>query len=509
MRKFEESWQRIYNLFIIVAVALLCWNCNGKVHELVLLHTNDSHGSILPMDGLGGMAERATFVRMVREKHAGVLLVDAGDLNTGQAISNMFDARPDIESYNYMKYDAVTVGNHEFDKPVTTLFRQMQWADFPFVISNISYQDKVLGVRYLVEKINGIKVGIFGLTTKYTKNISVYAQNMRFLDEVEVARKMVEQLKTQKVDVIIGLVHLGFTETTPDFITSCKLAERVSGIDILVDGHSHSYIEKPVRVNDTWIVTANQSGRFVGQGILKVKQGKLLDFDWEPVKITGFQPDSGLLHQLEPYIEAANKDLLTVVGEATEEFALFQNGENMARYQETALGDLVADALKWKADELNLKADFALINSGGIRDGLTAGKITKGEIFSILPFANELEVVSIKGADVRRMFDFIASVVPGNGAFAQISGEVKVVYDRQAQQVKSLMIGGQSIDNERIYQMATCDYVASGKDGYVNGLGYVLGREKTSRLLSEVLMDYIRLKGVISPQTDGRIQIIK
>ena len=237
----------------VLAFGVAACGHTGQVHEIVLLNTNDSHGSILPVDSIGGMAERATFIQEVRKQNPYVLLVDAGDINAGQPVSNMADALPDIVAYNYMKYDAATAGNHEFDKPVKVLLKQIQEADFPFVISNVEMDGKLLGEEYLVKRVDGIKVGLFGLTTSYTANLSVGAQDLVFKNEVETARRMVKLLKEKKVDVIIGLVHLGFTETTPDFITSRKLAAQVDGIDILVDGHSHSYIEKPEKVNDTWI----------------------------------------------------------------------------------------------------------------------------------------------------------------------------------------------------------------------------------------------------------------
>ena len=494
-----------------VSVGMLAWgmlSCESRTKELVLLHTNDSHGSIVAVDSLGGMAERATFIREIREKTPWVLLVDAGDINTGQAVSNKFDAKPDFECYNYMGYDAMAVGNHEFDKPVTVLLQQMKWADFPFLTSNIQYQGKTLGQDYLIKHINGIKVGLFGITTKSTENISIYAGDVVFEDEIRSARRMVKELKKQKADVIIGLVHLGFTMNTPDFVTSKKLAEEVDGIDILVDGHSHSYIEAPLKVKQTWIVTANQSGRYVGEGKLKVKDGKLIGFDWQAIKIKGIQPDSVLLRKLHFFIDSTNKDLKTVIGVATQEYALFKEGINIARYGESALGDLVADALVWKArEDLKLKVDFGLTNSGGIRESLPGGDITKGNVLAVLPFTNTLEVVEMKGSDVKRLFAYIAAVEPGNGAFAQVSREVKVVYDRNARQVKSLLIQGKPIVDSAVYFMATCDYVAAGKDGYDAGLDKQLKKESTSRLLSEVLMDYISSKGEISPETDGRIQI--
>ena len=508
-----RMFRRRIGVGVVLAVfalgAVACGH-TGKVHEIVLLNTNDSHGSILPVDSIGGMAERATFIREVREQNPDVLLVDAGDINAGQPISNMADALPDIVSYNYMKYDAVTAGNHEFDKPINVLLKQMKEADFPFVVSNVEMNGKLLGEEYLVKQVDGIKVGLFGLTTSNTANLSVGAKGLVFKDEVETARNMVKLLQEKKVDVIIGLVHLGFTETTPDFITSRKLAAQVDGIDILVDGHSHSYIEKPEKVNNTWIVTANQSGRYVGEGKLTVKDGKLIDFSWKPVLIKGFAPDTALLRLLEPFVDAANRDLNTVVGVATDEFALYKDGRNTARYGETALGDLIADAFKWKTvEKLKLPADFGLTNSGGIREGFPAGEITKGNILTTLPFSNVLEVVALKGSDVRRLFDFLATVTPGNGAFAQVSKEVKVEYDRKNKKVVSLSINNKPVVDTMTYYMATCDYVAAGKDGYDAGLGEITNRENTSLLIAEVVIDYIKAQGKITPETDGRIKIVK
>lgn len=499
-------------LGISFALALLagvhaCKNNAGE-REIILLHTNDSHGSILPVDGMGGMAERATFIKMVRKNNPYVLLVDAGDINTGQAVSNMFDARPDIEAYNFMGYDAVTAGNHEFDKPLEVLKKQMQWAEFPFVISNVTFENQLIGKENLIKELNGVKIGLFGLTTKNTSNVSVCAKDLVFSDELETARREVRALKKSGAEVIIGLVHLGFSETTPDFITSYKLAEQVEGIDILVDGHSHSFIQEPVRINHTWIVTANQSGNFVGKGSMKVKQGKMTGFVWQPVPMKGIAPDSVLLRRLNVYLEVAKKDLETIVGKAEQNFVLFEGERNIARYEESALGNLVADALKWKAEQLHLHVNFGLTNSGGIRAGLSAGTITKGEVMSVLPFSNVLEIVEMKGEQVCRLFDFIATVPPGNGAFAQVSKEVRVEYDREAGRVKGLSIEGKPVEKSRIYRMATCDYVAAGKDGYSAGLKEN-NRENTSRLLSDVVMEYIAYRETITPGTDGRIRIVK
>lgn len=506
---FNKFKSKSYCLLVVWVVAgLLMTACNRGERTFVLLHTNDSHGSILPVGGIGGMAERATVIDSLRKLYADrILLLDAGDFNTGQAVSNMFSARPDILAYNYMKYDAVTLGNHEFDKPVDSLLQQMYLADFPFVISNVFYKGKPLGVETLVKEVNGVRIGLFGILTATTAQISVNVQNVDFTDEVETARKVVNELQRQNVDLIIGMVHLGFTESDPDYITSQKLAAEVEGIDILVDGHSHSYIEKPLRINDTWIVTANQSGRFVGEGKVKVRDGDIVSFDWKPLPVNNVSPHEGLKMMLQPYVEAANRDLQTVIGEAADSFVLFQNKENLGRYGEVALGNLIADALKWKTEQLHLKVDFALTNSGGIREELPKGKITKGDILSILPFGNELEVVAMKGEDVIRLFDFLATVELGRGTFPQVSKEVCVIFNREDKTLKSLTIGGNPVDRNRIYYMATCDYVAAGKDGYSAGLSNVTDRQKTSVLMADVLMEYIQQRGKVSPQIEGRIKL--
>lgn len=508
LKKLKSLRYRHLLLSLWVAVGLFLVSCTPEERTVVLLHTNDSHGSILPVNGVGGMAERAAVIDSLRQLYGDkVLLLDAGDINTGQAISTMFCARPDMVSYNFMKYDAVTIGNHEFDKPIDTLLQQMRMANFPFVASNIAYKGKLLGEEILVKEVNGVRVGLFGILTKETEQISVNIQGVTFYDEVESARKAVKKLQQQEVDLIVGITHLGFTESTPDFITSQKLAAAVDGIDIIVDGHSHSYIEKPLMINNTWIVTANQSGRFIGEGKVRMRGGDLVGFDWKPLPVKNVRPNAELKALLQPYVDAANRDLQTVIGEATRKFVLFDNRENLGRYGEVALGDLVADALKWKTEQLKLKVDFALTNSGGIREELPEGKITKEDVLAVLPFGNELEVIAMKGEDVIKLFDFLATVELGRGTFPQVSKEVRVEFDNANRKLKSLTIGGAPVDNDRIYYMATCDYIAAGKDGYSAGLNNIQSQQKTSVLLADVFMEYIHFLGKVTPQTDGRIKL--
>lgn len=511
MKRYYSMFRdRIVSGVVLAVLAVAGVSCgNGRVQELILLHTNDSHGSVIAVDSVGGLAERATFIRQVREANEQVLLVDAGDINAGQPVSNMADAKTDILAYNYMGYDAAAAGNHEFDKPLDILKAQMKMAHFPFITSNIQENGKTLGELYLIKEYDGVKVGLFGVTTVNTQKLSVGAAQLTFLNEVETARQMVDLLRKQGCGIIIALAHLGFTETTPDFLTSQKLAAQVNGIDIIVDGHSHSYINEPLRINNTWIVTASQGGRYVGEGKMEITGGKLSGFDWKPIEIKGFAQDSLLAAELKPYIDAAERDLETEIGTATAPFPIYENDVNMARRKENALGNLITDAMAWKAAELGIKTDFALINSGGIRAGLPGGKVVKNDIMTVLPFANVLEIITMKGSDVLQLFDFIATIGEGVGAFPQLSEEVRVKIDRKAQKIVSLTIGGKEIDPASVYRVATCDYIAAGRDGYENGFRHITNKENMSLNISDVVMQYIQEQSSVSPVIEGRITFVE
>ena len=212
----------------------------GKTYELVILHTNDHHGVVLPNDGRGGLAERATFVKSVRAANPNVLLIDAGDINTGTALSNMFAAEADFLAYNKIGYDAATFGNHEFDGTQGKLEAQLKLAQFPYISSNIKTADgKFLGSgQYLIKDYDGFRVGLFGITTLRTKVIASPDKSLTFLPEIEAAKAVVETLKNrEKADIIIGITHMGDKKEAPDHVTSPELAAAVPGIDVILDGH--------------------------------------------------------------------------------------------------------------------------------------------------------------------------------------------------------------------------------------------------------------------------------
>ncbi|HKL86183.1 MAG TPA: metallophosphoesterase, partial [Treponemataceae bacterium] len=160
----------------------------GKTYSLTVLHTNDHHGTIMPNGGEAGLAERATYVKGMRAKTENVLLLDAGDINTGTALSNMFKGEIDIKAYNMMKYDAVAFGNHEFDNDLALIEKQIALADFPFLSANITRKNgKYLDQAYIIKDFDGFRVGVFGLTTKRTLVIASPDKSLTFADEIETA----------------------------------------------------------------------------------------------------------------------------------------------------------------------------------------------------------------------------------------------------------------------------------------------------------------------------------
>lgn len=512
--------KRLITVFASILAVLLAVGCAtvkapvreaGREYTLTVLHTNDHHGTVLAKDGAAGLAERMTFVRQVRADNQNVLLLDAGDINTGSALSNMFKAEPDIMGYNLIGYDAVAFGNHEFDSDLSVLQHQMDISQFSWVCANIKRGGSYLGKPYIVKDYEGVRVGVIGLTTLRSLVIASPDESLTFIDEIAAASDMVKQLREKELcDIVIVLGHLGSEKEAEDQNTSLKLAENVPGIDLIVDGHSHTKFDEPLYVNGTPIVSANEWGKYVGEGRFTVVDGKVTSFEWQPVAITSevFPPDSEMTALLQPYVDKANESLKQVVMRTGAEFEF---GNRLSRYREIALGDLTCDAQVWYVRSRGVKADFALTNGGNIRAALPAGDVTKENIMTVLPFENYIYVVSLSGQDVIDLFNFIASIPQGAGGFAQVSREVRytITYDENGSgTISDLTINGEAVDPSRTYRIVTNDYLAGGGDGYT-ALTRSTDTYNTSMQLSDIVIEYAQtLEQPVMPETDGRITIV-
>jgi 5'-nucleotidase/UDP-sugar diphosphatase len=525
-------------LLLLVSVAVLLSSCAGgtyvqkspeTVYDLTVLHTNDHHGHVLkfydyPAPDNGGLPARATYVKQVRQEVPNLLVLDAGDVNTGMPESNFFNAEPDFIGYSYIGYDAMTLGNHEFDNPKEVLAAQMEESNFPFLSANIKDANgKLIATPYIIKEYDGFKVAIFGLTTKETATIGnpQIVADLTFEDEVETAKALVPELK-KKADIVIALVHMGIYDDGREGLGSRWLARNVDGIDMIIDGHSHTFLEKPMVENGTYIVSAKQWGLYVGRADIKIQNMKIVDFSWKPVPINlktrekkadgssvfhyvdkEIPEDAQLLAMLTPYADKVEAALAEEIGTAADVFP-----NETVRQEETALGDLVADSMKWYAEKMNLDVDFAINNGGGIRETLPTGTITKKTIYQILPFDNSVYVITMKGSDLKGLFDYIPTVV-GAGAYPQVSDGISYTIDLAAGEVKDLLIGGKPLDPNATYKIATNSYMATGGDGYVVFKNASQGYD-TSMFQRDATIEYIQqLDGAIVPEIAGRVKIIK
>jgi len=511
-------------ILFITAIFLFVFSCStlnigpkGPV-KLVILHTNDHHGHPLkfdnyPMKGVGGLPARATLVNQVRAENENVLVLDAGDINTGESESTFFNAEPDILGYNYIGYDAVTLGNHEFDNPLDVLQKQMKDAKFPFLSANIKYKDgKYVGQPYIIKEFKGLKVAILGLTTTETKTVGnpAIVGNLIIEDEIAVAKKFVPELK-KKADIVIVLGHLGIYDTYGSKI----LAQQVSGIDLIIDGHSHTYMKEPIVVNGTPIVSAYQWGLYVGKAVLTVEKKKITSFNWEAIPVNlqekkadgsmGFitaeiKEDTKLLDLLAPYKAKVEQILAEEIGEATD---TFPNADS--RKAETAIGDLVADAMLDYVKPLGVS--FAINNGGGIRADLPKGKITKKTIYTILPFSNTLVVLTMKGSDLLELFNYIATIPQGKGAFPQVSDGVSFTINYEKGICENILVEGKPIDPNATYKIATNSYMATGGDGYVV-FKKAIAVYDTSMMQRDIMIEFIKKVKTVTPIIKNRITII-
>jgi len=503
----------------------------SQLHHLVVLHTNDTHGHPLkffhdPAPDVGGLPARATVVKRIREQHRNVLVLDGGDLNTGRSESNLFKARPDLEGYNYIGYDAMVLGNHEFDNPIDVLREQMKLANFPFVSANVRTEGgKYLTKPFIIKEFDGLRVAVFGITTKETEIIGnpEYTKGLVFEDEIEVAKNLVPELQ-RKADLVIGLVHLGIYDSFSK--GSKRLAHEVSGIDLIVDGHSHTKLDSPIVVthpltgHHTPIVQAWKWGLIMGRVDLLVQNKRVIDYRYEAIPINlkevekkpdgtkvdhfvgeEIPEDLKLLALLEPYAAKAEAVLFKVIGQGEAPF--FYDG---VRKEENPLGNLVADSMLWYTKYIG--ADFALQNGGGIRADLPEGRLTERMIYEVLPFDSTVVVLTLDGKNVQSLFEYMATISSGQGGFPQVSEGVSITIDMSKKQCTQVMINGKPLDTSRTYKIATNSYLAAGGDGYRVFLK-AMDAYDSSMFQRDVLIEYIEyLGGRIKPQTFGRIKIL-
>jgi len=468
--------------------------------NLTVLHTNDHHGRFWKnRDGEYGMAARKTVVDTIRREVAASggysLLLDGGDVNTGVPESDLQDAVPDFQGMNLLGYDAMAVGNHEFDKSPFVLRMQRDLAKFPMLSANIYRHGERMFEPYRIFNLGGLRVAVMGLTTEDTAKM-VHPDNIRdveFRNPVTEAARVVPELRG-KADIVIAATHMGHyedgrhgTQASGDV----EMARAVRGIDLVVGGHTQNpacmkaenvldraYVPgadcKPDRQNGTWIVQAHEWGKYVGRADFQYRKGELTLVRYALIPINLKRPvqgadgktsmvvytpeiveDKDMLALLTPFQDFGQQQLLVKVGSTD---AKLEGDRAIVRSQPTTLGTLVARAMMDKTH-----ADFAMVNAGGVRDSLPAGQLNYKDILKVHPFGNTIVTVDLSGTEVLNYLAIAAKMSPGSGAFPQFAG-VDLTVSKGA--IAEVNISSKPIDRTKTYRLAVNNFVAAGGDGY-------------------------------------------
>lgn len=471
-----------------------------------ILHTNDIHGNVKD-DGKSkiGFAKFATYVAETRAADENVLVLDAGDMFQGVPFANLEKGQSMIELANIIGYDAMTVGNHEFDFGADNLFNNIiSKLNFPVLAANVYKGDERALDAYIVKEVDGVKVGIFGMATEETafKSHPNNTIGYEFTDMIEAARETVSVLKEkEQAEVIIMLAHLGLYEG--DY-TSDLVAKAVDGIDLIVDGHSHTELPEGLMVNDTLIVSTGTALNNVGEVELTVEDGKVVNKEAELLGYSSFAevaPSEEVLEAIET-VEAAQKPMLErVVGKAAVDLI----GErSLVRTGETNLGQLATDAM------LDLTgAQIAITNGGGIRASIKAGNITMNDMITVFPYGNTIMVKEIKGSDVKAALEHGVSEYPNEkGGFPHTAGITFTLnaYKEVGNRISDIKVNGEPIDLNQTYTVVTNDFMAAGGDGYDMFKAYPIKAEYNT--LMDTLLDYVEKLGTVEGKFETRMTVV-
>jgi 2',3'-cyclic-nucleotide 2'-phosphodiesterase (5'-nucleotidase family) len=471
--------------------------------SITILHVNDLHGALHPKQDDGGeRGGAANLVGLVERKRAAapgpVLLLDAGDALQGTYVSNSNYGQAVVEIMNAARVDALTLGNHEFDWGPDVLQARAREASFPFLAANLETASGQMpeGVLpYTVVDTGMAKVGILGLTYHNLSTIVLASaiEGLRSLPPAETVRKYLPELE-QACDLIVVLSHLGLEG-------DAVLAREVPALPIIVGAHSHKVLHSGQRIGNTWIVQAGAYGQYLGQLTVhvdrKTTRVAYADAEARVIQVTDAGAPSAQVEAIvDKWSEEAQETGSRVIGETAVPL-------RAARGTETALGNLITDAMR-EADLGDGKTlDIALHNDGGIRADLDAGPITYAEMYAVLPFDNTLAGVDLTGARVKEMLE---SGINNHGSEIQVSG-VHFRYSlnkARGRRVMEATVNGEPLDPERTYRVVTINYLHSHpqyEDSLGRGTAIVFGP-----LCLDAVIAYLQEHSPVDPRLEGRVR---
>ena len=530
-----------------------------QAFDLTILHTNDYHGRVDQYNRNGarctaaddtaglciaGSSRLQTLVEEIRAAETNVLLVDAGDQFQGTLFYGLFKADVVTDTMNAIGYDAMTIGNHEFDDGPAELARLADGADFPIVSANVDVSAEPLLAGKIaptaVVTRSGEPIGIIGVTTPEAENISSPGPNVVFNDPVTSVQAAADALTAMGIDKIVVLSHMGYEEDK-------LLAAAVSDVDVIVGGHSHTFIYSPtvplkfsppeypqydplspagsyptvissLDAEPVLVVTAFNWGTFLGR--LDVgfdATGLVTEFGGNPIFVGADTAKSATMETiLDKYRPALETLIATEVGTTTVDLPLTAGGSRICRLGECLLGNVVADAMLWKAQQMDPGAGYqiAFQNGGGLRAPILAGPVTMGEVLETLPFGNAIATFELTGTHVIAALENGIRTYPSeNGGFTQVSG-LRYYVDpgkpagsrvTDVDVWNSTTMVYEPLDPNAVYKCVTNDFMRKGGDYYTMFRDYAINPYDFGPALDEALADYLETFSPITPMIEGRV----
>ncbi|MEX0281567.1 MAG: bifunctional UDP-sugar hydrolase/5'-nucleotidase [Arenibacterium sp.] len=514
---------------ILTATAALALLSGAALAEykLTILHTNDFHSRFEPINKydsgcsaednaegkcFGGSARLVSAINAARARSANSILVDGGDQFQGSLFYTYYKGKLTAQLMNQMGYEAMAVGNHEFDDGPEVLRGFMDAVAFPVLMSNADISREplladVLPKSAIVEK-DGEKIGLIGLTPQNNADLASPGPNIVFTDPVDAVQDEVDKLTADGVNKIIVLSHSGLG-------VDLRVAASTTGVDVIVGGHSHSLLSNssdraagayPMMVGDTAIVQAYAYGKFLGElNVTFDDAGKVIAAEGEPILMDAVIPEdeatvATIAEAAKPLEEIRNR--VVAVSDAR-----IVGDRDVCRAQECSMGNLIADAMLARVKDQGI--DVALQNGGGIRSSIDEGEVTMGEVLTVLPFQNTLSTFQVSGAVLLEALENgVGQVEDGAGRFPQVAG-MSFAFDGTqpaGARISDVMIGGVPLDPAKTYGVVSNNYVRTGGDGYkmfVNAENaYDYGPD-----LADVTAEFLAENAPYKPYTDGRITV--
>jgi len=514
-------------LIIVLAVLVLtvitsnCTSLADVEHHLTILHTNDVHGrleSFYYKDSKtlsGGIARRAALIQSIKNNNKYVLTVDSGDVAQGTLFFKFFSGIPEMNFMSYIGYDAAVPGNHEFDRGLDVFAQMLKTAKFPFVCANIDFKNSadIKLSPYIIKDYGDFKVGIIGIVADNLKTKTSASNEFKVLDSIKEAKNFVKKIKPD-VDLIVVLSHQGVEE-------DIKLAKAVPDIDIIVGGHTHTFLTKAVVIKNknhrTLIVQDGELGVFLGRLDLKFVSKHINSYDYRLIPVDeSIKEDKYLSKQVSGLSYVVHASSSEVIGKIN--FAIDNNSSDFLNMA----GLLVNSAIKQNYPD----ADIIFQNNGGLRikKYIHPGNITKGDIFELFPFDNKPVFAELSGREIKSILETSATYLyKGKDQFLQtkgisysidLSGHPQIMSPdgtkilKRGNRIRNILINGKPLNYNKYYKIVANNFIFNGGDEYIQfkkAKNIVYSQD----CIQDLIVKYIKNNSPLDLKIQDKINIIK